>query len=130
MENSIILNEVDLSANIFQPFDISECVINETVVGNELKYCESIREYFYYTGYTGCAGPTGIRGDMGCTGMRGHMGYTGPTGPSGSVYLSNTFLSVFNTNQQEVAFNNPVVFNYDNSIFYIFLQQKNSSSRM
>jgi hypothetical protein len=127
MENSIILNEVDLSANIFQPFDISECVINETVVGNELKYCESIREYFYYTGYTGCAGPTGIRGDMGCTGMRGHMGYTGPTGPTGSVYLSNTFLSVFNTNQQEVAFNNPVVFNYDNSIFGDCIHIPNSS---
>jgi hypothetical protein len=58
MENSIILNEVDLSANIFQPFDISECVITETINGNELKYCESIREYFYYTGYTGCTGCT------------------------------------------------------------------------
>lgn len=130
MENSIILNDVDLSANIFQPFDISECVITETMNGNELKYCESIREYFYYTGYTGCTGPTGIRGEigeMGCTGMRGHMGYTGPTGPTGDAYCSNTFLSVYNTNQQEVAFNNPVVFNFDNSIFGDCIHIPNSS---
>jgi len=118
MENSIILNEVDLSANIFQPFDISECVINETINGNELKYCQTIREYFYYTGCTGPTGPSGMTGDI---------GYTGPTGPTGSVYLSNTFLSVFNTNQQDVLFDKPVVFNYDNSIFGDCIHIPNSS---
>jgi hypothetical protein len=131
MENSMVLNEdIDLSCNIFKSLDCSgdlaRCDISETT-SKDLKYCESFREYFYYTGYTGCTGPTGIRGEMGCTGMRGHMGYTGPTGPTGSVHFSNTFLSVYNTNQQEVAFNNPVVFNYDNSIFGDCIHIPNSS---
>jgi hypothetical protein len=121
MENSIILNDIDLSANIFQPFDISECVINETINGNELKYCQTIREYFYYTGYTGCTGPTGP------IGMTGDIGYTGATGPTGSVYLSNTFLSVFNTNQQDVLFNKPIVFNNDNSVLGDCIHIQNGS---
>ena len=133
MENSILLNDVDLSANIFQPFDISECVITENMNSNDVKYSQSIREYFYYTGYTGCTGPIGLKGDMGCTGyagMRGHMGHTGPTGPTGSTsvsHFSNTFLNVFNTNQQIVAFNNPVIFDFNNSIFGDCIHIPNSS---
>jgi len=125
MENSIVLKDFDLSMNIFQPFDISECVINETTNGNEVKYCQSIREYFYYTGYTGCTGPTGIRGEMGCTGTRGMMGCTGPTGPSGNI--SNTFLSVYNTSNQNINMNNPLIFDYNNCVFGDCAHNPNSS---
>ena len=130
MENSIVLKDSDLSVNIFQPFDVSECFINETMNGNQIKYCESIREYFYYTGFTGMTGPTGDvgatgmtgdigptgpTGDVGATGMTGHVG---PTGPTGIIYnnFSNTFLNVYSTSQQIINSNNPVIFDYNNSI--------------
>ena len=132
IENSIVLSGVDLSINIFQPFDVSECVITENMNGNEVKYCESVREYFYYTGCTGPVGATGDRGDVGCTGERGYIGHTGPTGPAGPtgpVYnnFSNTFLNVYSTSQQQVNSNNPVIFALNNSILGDCNHNPNSS---
>ena len=126
MENSIVLNEVDLSINTFQPFDVSECFISETTNGNEVKYSQSVREYFYYTGFTGCTGPTG---PMGMTGEVGSIGVTGPTGPTGMVYnnFSNTFMNVYSTSQQQINSNNPVIFDVNNSILGDCVHLPNSS---
>jgi len=125
MENTIILTDIDLSSNIFQPFDISNCVIKENI--NDLQCCQTVREYFYYTGFTGpkgdngsngidgATGPTGPKGDNGSNGMDG---FTGPTGPT--VYISNnitnTIINTYSTTQQQVLYNNPVVFNLNNTI--------------
>jgi hypothetical protein len=135
MENSIVLNDVDLSANIFQPFDISECIISEMSNTNEAKYCQSVREYYYYTGCTGPAGASGERGDLGCTGERGYMGHTGATGatgatgPTGPSYnnFSNSFMNVYSTSQQQVISNNPVVFDLNNSVMGDCAHNLNSS---
>lgn len=120
MENSIVLNDADLSVNIFQPFDISECIISEMTNSNEVKYCQSVREYFYYTG---CTGPVGV------TGERGYMGYTGPTGPTGPAYnnFSNTFINVYSTSQQQINTNNPVIFDLNNSVMGDCNHNQNSS---
>ena len=141
MENSIVLNDVDLSANIFQPFDISGCIISEMTNSNEVQYCQSVQEYYYYTGCTGPAGASGERGDLGCTGMKGdlgctgergymgHTGATGATGPTGPSYnnFSNTFMNVYSTSQQQVISNNPVVFDLNNSVMGDCAHNQNSS---
>ena len=132
MENSIVLNDVDLSINVFQPFDVSECFISETTNGNEVKYCQSIREYFYYTGFTGCTGSTGPTGPMGMTGFTGEVGSLGPTGPTGPTSMvynnfSNTFLNVYSTSQQKINSNNPVIFDFNNSILGDCMHSPNSS---
>ena len=112
MENSMLLNDdIDLSCNIFQSLDcsneLSNCDISETV-GKDLKYCQSFREYFYYTGSTGPVGPIGPTGDI---------GPIGPTGPTGIINLSDTFINIYNLNQQQVLYNNPIIFDLNNYVY-------------
>jgi len=118
MENSMLLNEdIDLSCNIFKSLDCSgdlaRCDISETT-NKDLKYCESFREYFYYTG---CTGPTGPMGPSGDSGDDGDIGATGPTGPTGIMNLSDTFMNIYNVNQQQVLYNSPVTFDLNNHIY-------------
>ena len=106
----ILNDDIDLSCNIFKSLDCSgelaRCDISETT-DKDLKYCESFREYFYYTGSTGPAGPVGPTGDM---------GPIGPTGPTGIMNLSDTFMNIYHINQQQVLYNNPVTFDLNNHI--------------
>ena len=113
----MVLNEdIDLSCNIFKSLDCSgdlaRCDISETT-SKDLKYCESFREYFYYTG---CTGPTGPMGPSGDSGDDGDIGATGPTGPTGIMNLSDTFMNIYNVNQQQVLYNSPVTFDLNNHI--------------
>jgi len=107
----ILNDDIDLSCNIFKSLDCSNelyaCDVGETT-GKDLKYCQSFREYFYYTGSTGPAGPIGPTGDM---------GPTGPTGPTGIMNLSDTFINIYNLNQQQVLYNNPIIFDLNNYIY-------------
>ena len=103
MENTIQMNDIDLSNNIYQPIDISTCIIKEHVFdiscnyfrehfeGKEILYGKSVREYYYFSGQQG------------------------PPGPPGSI--SQTFLNVYNETSQTILENNPIIFDTHNSIF-------------
>jgi hypothetical protein len=104
MENSIVYTDVDSSCNVFktidnsncyirEPFDLSHTFFKEHFEGKEILLGKTVREYFYFTGSPGPQGPRG------------------PPGHS-----SNTFLNVYNTTQQQVLKNYPVVFDSNNYI--------------
>jgi hypothetical protein len=105
MENTLnIIDDFDISANVFQPFDISNCILPP-----DLERCETIREYFYYTGYTGPTGPTGM------------------TGPRGISKQENTFMTVYNTTLQQILPNSPVVFETNNCCYGSCFHSPNTS---
>jgi hypothetical protein len=105
MENTLnIIDDFDISANVFQPFDISNCILPP-----DLERCETIREYFYYTGYTGPTGPTGM------------------TGPRGISKQENTFMTVYNTTLQQILPNSPVIFETNNCCYGSCFHSPNTS---
>jgi len=103
MENTIVYTDVDNSCNVFktidsskcyirEPFDLSHTFFKEHFEGKEILLGQSIREYFYFTGSSGPVGPPG---------------------PGGN---SDTFLNIYNTNQQQVLKNSAIVFENNNYI--------------
>lgn len=150
MENTIVFTDMDISCNIYQPFDNSNCVIREHTYdisanndfirehfdGKEILYGKSIREYFYFSGSPGPPGPPGPQGLQGEAGPQGQQGLVGPQGPQGQQgpqgmqgiqglqglpgqgggSMSDTFINVFSTNQQQVVQNAPVNFDLHNFV--------------
>lgn len=68
MENTFHLSPEDVTGNFFQPYDCSNTLTMKKLV--EDLSCESlyshsvVKEYFYYSGYTGSTGPRGINGGI------------------------------------------------------------------
>ena len=87
---------IDLSGCMREPSDISNILLSDLLHGNEVKYGHSVKEYYYYGGFTGP---------------------TGPTGPVGNETSStSTFLNIYNMDKQIVDMNSPVLFDSNNSI--------------
>ena len=120
MENTIVYTDIDSSCNVFkaidtsncyirEPFDLSNTFFKEHFEGKEILLGQTIREYFYFTGSPGPPGPAGLPGPP---------GQAGPTGAAGAPasHFSNTFLNVYNTNQQQVLKNSPIIFDTNNYI--------------
>jgi len=110
MENSIVYTDIDSSSNVVktidgsacyirEPLDLSHVFLNEHFSGKEILLGKSIREYFYFTGSPGPVGPAGPPGP-----------------PTMGTDVSNTFLNIFNTSQQQVPSNNPITFANNNYI--------------
>lgn len=101
MDNSCnVYKSVDTSCcYIREPFDLSHVFLNEHFAGKEILLGKSIREYFYFAGSPGPPGPVG------------------PAGPPCTTSdVSNTFLNIYNTNQQKVPTNSPIIFDSNNYI--------------
>jgi hypothetical protein len=107
MENAITYTDLDNSCNIYkvvdastcyirEPFDLSHTFFKEHFEGKEILLGKSVREYFYFTGSPGPPGPEG------------------PAGPTKEY--STTFLNIYNTNQQQVFANSPILFALNNYI--------------
>lgn len=101
MENAITYTDLDNSCNIYkvvdastcyirEPFDLSHTFFKEHFEGKEILLGKSVREYFYFTGAPGPAGPPGN--------------------------ICDTFLSVYNTKHQQVLKNTAIVFESNNSV--------------
>lgn len=91
-----IYEPVDLSGCIREPGDISNVLLSDFLHGNEVKYGQTVKEYYYHGGFTGP---------------------TGPTGPTGTDSMSDTtFLNIYNTEKQIINMNSPIIFNSNNSI--------------
>jgi hypothetical protein len=113
MENAIVYTDVDSSCNVFktidnsncyirEPFDLSHTFFKEHFEGKEILLGKTVREYFYFTGSPGPSGPVGPPGTV------------GPIGPPGNSL--DTFLNIYNTTQQQVLKNYPIVFESNNYI--------------
>jgi len=61
-------------------------------------------------GDKGDKGDKGDQGDKGDKGDQGEMGFTGPTGPRG---ISETYLNIYNHDDQEVAVENNFTFSHE-----------------
>jgi len=101
MENSIVYTDIDSSCNVFktidpsqcyirEPFDLSNTFFREHFEGKEILLGQTIREYFYFTGAVGPAGPPGSSCD--------------------------TFLNIYNIREQKVLKNTAVSFDHKNYV--------------
>jgi hypothetical protein len=106
MENSIVYTDIDTSSNVFkaidgsncyirEPFDLSSTFFKEHFEGKQMLLGQTVREYFYFTG---------------------SPGPPGPPGPANESKSSDTFLNVYNTNQQQVLKNSPILFGMNNYV--------------
>ena len=95
----IFREPVDLSGCIREPFDISNSLLGNFLEGNEVKYGQTVKEYYYYGGFTGPTGPTG------------------PASSNTNNSMSEaTFLNIYNMEKQIVGMNSPILFASNNSI--------------
>ena len=96
----------DLSDNTCKTLNISDCSLNEQSIDSQLAH--SVREYYYYSGYTGC------------TGEIGYTGCTGPVGYVGGIYYTITLSETSNYLSNHSTDINPI-FNLIRGLTYYFV---------